>query len=166
MPITINNVTINNQLSIINDAGPNPNNNNDGPAKWSGNTEADVIIDGQGYLNINANDQVPSNIHALQYYPSSDTGEIEYTNDDPNFQIETSADIPSWANVMVTRWNGEKAYAETYESTYAAEYSAQVTAFEANTNPMTEAAYTQAHNNAVNAATTAATTAKNNIIGA
>jgi hypothetical protein len=104
MPITINNVTANNQITIINDAGINNSNPNDGPAKYSGNTEADVIIDGKAYLNLTANDTVPTNVHAFQFYPNTNTGEIEYVDSTPNLQLVSDADIPSWANTMITRW--------------------------------------------------------------
>ena len=67
---------------------------------------------------------------------------------------------------MITRWNGEKAYAETWNSTYETEHTAQIAAFTANTSPMTDEAYASADTNASNAANTAATTAKNNILGA
>ena len=67
MAITVNSVTINNRLTIINDADINPSNASNGPKEFSGDTEADVIIDGQAYLNINGKDIVPSNVHALQF---------------------------------------------------------------------------------------------------
>ena len=166
MAITINGVTANNQISIIFDSAVNPNNANNGPANYSGDTEADVVIDGVGYLNIESKDIIPANVHALQYYPSTSTGHIEYTTNDDNLAIADASGIPSWANTMITRWNGEKAYAETWQSTYDAESTAQIAAFTANTNPMTEEAYTSADNNAKAAANTAATNAKNTILGA
>lgn len=49
MAITINNVTAKNQITIIFDAGINPNNTDNGPRDYSGDTEADVVIDGVGY---------------------------------------------------------------------------------------------------------------------
>jgi len=157
MPITINNVTANNQITIINDADVNPSNSNDGPAKWSGNTEADVIIDGKGYLNLQGNDVIPANVHALQFYPGTNSGELEYVGSDANLQLSSSSDIPSWANTMITRWNGEK----TYEETYQTEYDNAV----ANLDSSSETYETDLAN-AHTAAQTAATTAKNNILGA
>jgi len=149
MAITINNVTANNQISIINDAGINPSNSNNGPAKYSGNTEADVVIDGVGYLNINADDIIPANVHALQFSPSSNTGHIEYTSNADNLTIADATELPSWANTMVKRWNGEKAYWTTYETEYAAQVEANANVSTAQTN-----------------AQSAATTAKNNILNA
>jgi len=156
MPITINNVTINNQLTIINDAGVNHLSPNDGPRAYSGNTEADVNIDGKAYLNINANDIIPANIHALQFNPATDSGWIEYEGTAQNLDI-TSSDIPSWANTMITRWNGEKVYEETYSSTFSS--------LTANLDGSSENFQSDLAN-AESSAQLAATTAKNNILGA
>ena len=166
MAITINSVTANNQISIIFDAGIDPNNTNNGPADYSGENQADVIIDGVGYHNISSADIIPSNVHALQYKATVNTGHIEYVGTDDNLAIADANGIPAWANTMITRWNGEKAYAETWNSTYETEHTAQIAAFTANTSPMTDEAYASADTNASNAANTAATTAKNNILGA
>tara|TARA_A100001015_G_C14971341_1_gene705270 strand:- start:1057 stop:1557 length:501 start_codon:yes stop_codon:yes gene_type:complete len=166
MAITINNVTANNQITIIFDAGIDPNNTNNGPREYSGETQADVIIDGVGYHNISSADIIPTNIHAFQYKPATNTGHIEYVGADDNLAIADANGIPAWANTMITRWNGEKTYAETWSSTFETEYAAQIAAFTANTNPMTDEAYTSADTNAQTAANTAATTAKNNILGA
>tara|TARA_E500000318_G_C3539036_1_gene203869 strand:- start:865 stop:1335 length:471 start_codon:yes stop_codon:yes gene_type:complete len=156
MPITINNVTINNRLTIINDADVNPSNSNNGPKEYSGDTEADVIIDGTSYLNLNASDIVPDNIHALQFYPSSNSGWIEFDGNADNQDI-TSSEIPAWANTMITRWNGEKAYWETYQTSFDNAV--------ANLDTDSET-YTSDYANAQTSAQTAATTAKNNILGA
>ena len=157
MSVTINNVTANNQITIIFDAGVNPNSPNDGPRNYSGNTEADVIIDGQAYLNIQASDQIPSNIHAFQYSVGSNTGEVEYVNTDPNLVINGQSEIPSWVNIMITRWNGEKTYEETYNTTY--------NDLVANLDASSETYETDLAN-AHTSAQTSATTAKNNILGA
>ena len=157
MPITINNVTANNQITIINDADINKSNPNDGPAKYSGNTEADVIIDGRGYLNISANDVVPSNVHALQFYPATNSGELEYVGNDQNLILASSSDIPSWANTMITRWNGEKTYEETYNSV--------LSDLVANLDLSSET-YDADYAAAESDAAAQATTAKNNILSA
>ncbi len=157
MPITINNVTANNQITIINDAGINPNNPNDGPRAYSGNTECDVIIDGVGYMNLNGSDIVPTNIHALQFNAASNSGELEYTGTEQNLVLSSASDIPSWANTMITRWNGEK----TYYATYQTEYDNAL----ANLDVSSET-YEADVNSAQTAAQSAATTAKNNILGA
>jgi hypothetical protein len=156
MPITINNVTANNQITIINDADVNPLNPNDGPRHWSGNTEADVIIDGKGYLNLTAKDIIPANVHAFQYRPATSSGWIEFDGNVQNQDI-TESDIPSWANTMITRWNGEKTYDETYQT----EYDNAVANLDSNSET-----YATDLANAQTSAQTAATTAKNNILGA
>jgi hypothetical protein len=157
MPITINNVTANNQISIINDADINSSNPNDGPAKYSGNTEADVVIDGRAYLNISSSDIIPSNVHALQFSPVTDSGELEYVGNAHNLVLSSSADIPSWANTMITRWNGEK----TYEDTYNSVLSDLVANLDA-----TSETYAADYESAESNASAQATTAKNNILSA
>lgn len=124
MAITINNVTINNQLSIIFDAGVNTSNSNNGPRDYSGETEADVTIDGVGYFNIASSDLIPSEVHALQFKPGVGTGHIEYTDLRDNLVIASESDIPTWAQTMVKRWNGEKVYKETYATDMAANIAA------------------------------------------
>lgn len=156
MPVTINNVTINNQLTIINDAGINPSNSNNGPKEYSGNTEVDVNIDGVSYLNLSGDDIVPSNVHALQYRPATSSGWIEFDGNAQNQDI-TESDIPSWANTMITRWNGEKTYWDTYTTTY----NNLVANLDADS-----ATYETDRANAQTSAQTSATTAKNNILGA
>ena len=156
MPITINNVTINNQLTIINDADINISNTNDGPKMYSGNTEVDVIIDGVAYLNLPGHDLVPTNVHALQYRPATSSGWIEFDGDAQNQEI-TESEIPSWANTMITRWNGEKAYWETYDTEHQNLLANLDTS---------SASYETDLANAHTSAQTAATIAKNNILGA
>tara|TARA_E500000318_G_scaffold17169_2_gene17398 strand:- start:3075 stop:3545 length:471 start_codon:yes stop_codon:yes gene_type:complete len=156
MPLTINNVTINNRLTIINDAAVNETNPNNGPKEYSGDTEADVIIDGISYLNLNASDLIPDNIHALQFSPSTNSGWIEFDGSVDNQSI-TSSEIPAWANTMITRWNGEKTYWETYQTSF----DNAVANLDANS-----ATYSSDYANAQTSAQTSATTAKNNILGA
>tara|TARA_E500000318_G_scaffold40311_1_gene38679 strand:+ start:190 stop:660 length:471 start_codon:yes stop_codon:yes gene_type:complete len=156
MPITINNVTINNQLTIINDADVNPSNTNNGPKLYSGDTEVDVLIDGVSYLNLSGVDVVPANVHALQYRPATNSGWIEFDGSADNQSIAPDT-IPAWANTMITRWNGEKTYDETYQTTYDN--------LLANLDS-TSATYEQDVANAQTSAQSAATTAKNNILGA
>jgi hypothetical protein len=156
MPVTINNVTINNQLTIINDADVNPSNSNNGPKLYSGNTEVDVNIDGVVYLNLNGHDIVPANVHALQYRPATSSGWIEFDGTVANREI-TESEIPAWANTMITRWNGEKTYWSTYNTTYnnlLANLDVESASYE------TDVA------NAQTSAQSSATTAKNNILGA
>lgn len=60
---------------------------------------------------------IPSNIHALQWYDTE--GEIEFTNnpDRTKPQNETISALPAWANACVTKWNETKA---AYEAAIAA----------------------------------------------
>jgi|TARA_R110002012_G_scaffold108670_1_gene251457 hypothetical protein len=156
MAVTINNVTINNQLTIINDAGVNASNTNNGPKSYSGDTEADVNIDGTTYLNLTASDIIPSNVHALQFKPATDSGEIEFDGTGQN-QAITESDIPDWAKTMVKRWNGEKAYWDTYNTSY----TNAVNALDSES-----ASYGDDVAAAQTAAVSQATTAKNNILSA
>lgn len=156
MPITINNVTINNQLTIINDADVNSSNPNNGPKLYSGDTEVDVLIDGVSYLNLSGVDVVPANVHALQYRPATNSGWIEFDGSVDNQNIGPDT-IPAWANTMITRWNGEKTYWDTYQTTYDNTV--------ANLDASSETYQTDLAN-AQTSAQTAATTAKNNILGA
>jgi len=164
MAITINNVAINNQLTMINDAGVNSSNPNNGPKAYSGDTEVDIIIDGNAYLNISGNDIVPSNVHALQFNASTNEGWIEFDGNDQNQSINSST-LPAWANTMVTRWNGEKVYAETYAETYNTVLANLVANLDVNA--VTYASdYEEAVSNATTQATTQATSAKNTILSA
>lgn len=149
MAITINSVTINNQLSIIFDAGINHSNSNNGPSKYSGDTEADVTIDGEGYLNISSSDIIPSEVHALQFNPNIGTGHIEYTDLRDNLTIASESEIPAWAQTMVKRWNGEKVYKETYDTDYSANLTNGQDETTANTNAVATA--TAAKNAILNA---------------
>jgi len=155
MAIVISNVTINNQLTIINDADINKDNPNNGPKYYSGTTEADVIIDGKGYLNLKGDDVIPSNVHAFQYRPATSSGWIEFDGNAQNQDI-TADSIPSWVNTMVTRWNGEKVYNETYETVL----SNLTSNIDGNS-----ATYSDEYAAAVSNATSQATAAKNNILG-
>jgi hypothetical protein len=165
MPITINNVTANNQITIINDAGISSDNPNNGPKIYSGDTEADVLIDGVSYHNLTGNDIIPANVHAFQYRPATNSGWIEFDGTAENQIVNGSSEIPSWANTMITRWNGEKAYDETY----TAQYQPTLNNLLANLDTSSETYsqdVTDAQTSAQTTAQTAATTAKNNILGA
>ena len=157
MAITINTVTINNRLTIVNDAAINSANPNNGPREYSGDTEADVVIDGSGYLNITASDIIPSDVHALQYNASTNTGHLEYVGTAQNLTIADASGLPAWANTMVTRWNGEK----TYETTYQTEYNNALANLDASSET-----YDADVAAADTAAKASATTAKNNVLSA
>ena len=100
MATTVNNTTINTRLTILFDANVNPDSANDGPRTGTGNTESDVYIDNQVYLNIRSHTEVPSEIHALQWNASTNTGELEYTDNRDN---EAVSSLPNWATNVVIR---------------------------------------------------------------
>ena len=67
MATTVNNTTANTRISILFDSDINPTSNNDGPVSGTGNTESDIYIDNNVYLNVRSHTEVPSEIHALQW---------------------------------------------------------------------------------------------------
>lgn len=117
MSITINNTTINTRLTIIFDAGVNPNSENDGPALGTGNTESDVYVDNKTYLNLRSHTEIPSNVHALQCWNKSDgwTYELEYTNNDDNLTYSSQSDLPQWVTNVVIRCEAQDAWQTAYD---------------------------------------------------
>ena len=113
MATTINNTTVNSKLSIIFDAGVNPNNQNDGPASGTGNTESDVMIDNVTYHNIRSHTEVPAEIHCLQWNASTNTGWYEYTDTRENLDI---TELPQWATNVVIRCEAEDECTSTYNT--------------------------------------------------
>ena len=119
MSITINNTTITSRLTIIFDAGYNPDNdvyykkgvgqynrvNADGPATGTGNTESDVYIDDNTYLNIRSHTEIPSDVHALQCKNNAGTWSftLEKTDNSPNEVIADFASLPQWVTNVVIR---------------------------------------------------------------
>ena len=113
MATTVNNTTVNSKLSIIFDAGVNPNSQNDGPASGTGNTESDVMIDNVTYHNVRSHTEVPSEIHCLQWNASTNTGWYEYTDTRENLDITS---LPQWATNVVIRCEAEDIYTSTYNT--------------------------------------------------
>ena len=109
MATTVNNTTINTRLTILFDANVNPDSANDGPRTGTGNTESDVYIDNQVYLNIRSHTEVPSEIHALQWNASTNTGELEYTDNRDN---EAVSSLPNWATNVVIRCEAQDKWEE------------------------------------------------------
>tara|TARA_R110000803_G_scaffold180527_1_gene242956 strand:- start:405 stop:896 length:492 start_codon:yes stop_codon:yes gene_type:complete len=113
----INNTTINTRLSIIFDASENALNLDDGPRLGVGNTEADVSIDEIenqiNYFNIKAHNEIPSEIHSLQWNATNSTGYLEYIDDRENLDI---TEIPTWATNVVIRCEAEDKWLEAYNS--------------------------------------------------
>ena len=134
MATVVNNTTINSRLTIIFDAAENPNSPNDGPVSGSGNTESDVIIDSKRYLNLRSHTEVPSEVHALQWDASTNSGHIEYTDNRENLPISS---LPSWTTNVVIRCEGENAWQSSYDSNVASQLT---TWLSGNTveNPQTE----------------------------
>jgi|TARA_R100001460_G_scaffold21325_1_gene43594 hypothetical protein len=120
MATTVNNTTINTRLTILFDANVNPDSVNDGPRTGTGNTESDVYIDNQVYLNIRSHTEVPSEIHALQWNASTNTGELEYTDNRDN---EAVSSLPNWASNVVIRCEAQDKWEETKKANLAQQYA-------------------------------------------
>ena len=153
MATTVNNTTANSRITIIFDAANNPSSENDGPRSGSGNTESDVIIDNKSYLNIRSHTEIDSNIHALQWNASTNTGELEYID---NRENETLSSFPQWASNVVIRCEAQDVWKTNYDSTYSSIYSAHADANTENDSAAVSAAKT--------AATSAADTARVNYL--
>ena len=67
-----------------------------------------VYKDGISYSGLDLS-SVPSNVHALQWYETE--GEIEFSGR-PKPQNETITELPSWANICITKWDEDKAAEE------------------------------------------------------
>ncbi len=120
MATTVNNTTINTRLTILFDANVNPNSANDGPRTGTGNTESDVYIDNQVYLNIRSHTEVPEEIHALQWNASTNTGELEYTD---NRENEAVSSLPNWASNVVIRCEAQDKWEEARQANIAQQYA-------------------------------------------
>jgi len=120
MATTVNNTTINARLTILFDANVNPDSANDGPKTGTGNTESDVYIDNQVYLNIRSHTEVPEEIHALQWDASTNTGELEYTDNRDN---EAVSSLPNWASNVVIRCEAQDKWEEAKQANIAQQYA-------------------------------------------
>ena len=147
MATTINNTTVNTRMTIIFDAGVNPNSANDGPASGTGNTESDVYLDNNVQLNIRSHTEVDNTIHALQWDATTNTGTIEFTDTRDN---ESISSVPQWATNVVIRCEAQNTWSSTYNSTYSGHSDAGA----------------EDDSAAVTAATTAADTARNDYLAA
>ena len=67
---------------------------------------------------------VPSDVHALQFNNTSNTGWIEFTSITPNEEI---TELPTWAITAMTKWDKAKAEAEVEAARLAAEQAVQQT---------------------------------------
>ena len=120
MATTVNNTTINARLTILFDANVNPDSANDGPRTGTGNTESDVYIDNQVYLNIRSHTEVPEEIHALQWDASTNTGELEYTDNRDN---EAVSSLPNWASNVVIRCEAQDKWEEAKQANIAQQHA-------------------------------------------
>ena len=120
MATTVNNTTINARLTILFDANVNPDSANDGPKTGTGNTESDVYIDNQVYLNIRSHTEVPEEIHALQWDASTNTGELEYTD---NRENEAVSSLPNWASNVVIRCEAQDKWEEAKQANIAQQHA-------------------------------------------
>ena len=143
MATTVNNTTVNSRINIIYDAAGSLN--SDGPAKGTGNTESDVYLDNNVYLNLRSHTEVDASIHALQWDAGSNTGHIEYIDNRDNLSLSS---FPQWATNVVIRAEAQDVWKTNYNSTYNGHSDANADDDSA----------------AVTAATTAADTARNNYL--
>ena len=116
MATTVNNTTVNARITIIFDAAGSLTGN--GPALGTGNTESDVYLDDNVYLNIRSHTEIDTNVHALQWNATTNTGEIEYTD---NRQNESISSFPTWASNVVIRCEAEDVWKSSYETSMASE---------------------------------------------
>jgi len=128
MATTVNNTTVNTKITIIFDADINKGSVNDGPKLGTGNTESDVYLDDTVYHNVRSHTEIADNIHALQWDASTNTGEIEYTDNSDNTSISS---FPQWATNVVIRCEAQDAWNTAYnghEDAEADDNSAAITA--------------------------------------
>ena len=104
-------------MTIIFDAGVNPNSTNDGPASGTGNTESDDYLDNSVFHNIRSHTEIDASIHALQWDASTNTGSLEYTDNRDNDSISS---FPQWATNVVIRCEAEDIWQYSYDTTYEA----------------------------------------------
>ena len=119
MATTINNTTVNSRLTIVFDAAGSLDGN--GPALGTGNTESDVYIDNNVYYNLRSHTEIDANVHALQWNATTNTGEIEYTDNRDNLSITT---IPQWVTNVVIRCEAQDVWQSTFESSRATRHQA------------------------------------------
>jgi hypothetical protein len=129
MATTVNNTTANQRITIIFDADLNPNNQNDGPRFGTGNTESDVMIDNKSYFNIRSHTEIDANVHALQWNATTNTGELEYTD---NRENESLSSLPQWATNVVIRCEAQDVWKTSYDANVAEQ---QATWSASNPNP-------------------------------
>ena len=123
MATTVNNTTVNSRVTIIFDSDGSLDGN--GPAKGTGNTESDVYLDSKVYHNIRSHTEIDADIHALQWNASTNTGEIEYTDNRENLSISS---FPQWATNVVIRCEAQDAWQTAYNEAMAGDADSQANA--------------------------------------
>lgn len=116
MATTVNNTTANARITIIFDAAGSIT--GDGPAKGTGNTESDVYIDDGVYYNIRSHTEIDSNVHALQWNATSNTGEVEYID---NRENESLSSFPQWATNVVIRCEAQDVWKTSYSTSLSSD---------------------------------------------
>jgi len=139
MATTVNNTTVNSRITIIYDADGKLDGN--GPAKGTGNTESDVYLDNNIYLNIRSHTEIDANVHALQWNATTNTGEVEFIDNRDN---ESISSFPTWASNVVIRCEAEDVWKSSYESSIASE-DANVVANATSTADTARTNYLSAH---------------------
>lgn len=123
MATTINNTTVNARLTIIFDAAGSLT--GDGPAKGTGNTESDVYLDDEVYYNLRSHTEIDANVHALQWDATTNTGEIQYTDNRDNLDITS---IPQWATNVVIRAEAQDSWQTAFDNAMAGDADSQANA--------------------------------------
>ena len=125
MATTVNNTTANSRITIIFDAGLNPDNENNGPRLGTGNTESDVMIDNKSYYNIRSHTEIDANVHALQWNATTNTGELEYID---NRENQSLSSFPQWATNVVIRCEAQDSWQTAYDNAMAGDADSQANA--------------------------------------
>ena len=123
MATTVNNTTVNTRITILFDAAGSLNGN--GPAKGTGNTESDVYLDDTVYYNLRSHTEIDANVHALQWNATTNTGEIEYTDNRDNLSISS---FPQWATNVVIRCEAQDAWQTAYDNAMAGDENSKANA--------------------------------------
>jgi hypothetical protein len=123
MATTVNNTTVNSRITILFDAAGTLDGN--GPAKGTGNTESDVYLDNTVYHNIRSHTEIDADVHALQWNATTNTGEIEYTDNRDNLSISS---FPQWATNVVIRAEAQDSWQTTYDNAMSGDADSQANA--------------------------------------
>ena len=116
MATTVNNTTANQRITIIFDSNGLLEGN--GPAKGTGNTESDIIIDDVSYFKIRSHTEIDANVHALQWNATINTGELEYVD---NRENESLTSFPQWATNVVIRCEAQDIWQNSYNTSISSD---------------------------------------------